>query len=52
MGIHQLFGRVFLLVIPFFALYSFDAGRHRLIQVDSLGRIKEIAKPIWWCTIH
>ena len=52
MGIHKLFGRAFLLIIPFFALYSFDAGRRRLVQSDSLDRLKEIGLPIWWYTFH
>jgi hypothetical protein len=51
-SIHKLFGRVFLLVIPFFAIYSFGAGRHRLIQPDSIKRLKSIGKPIWWYTLH
>jgi Prokaryotic cytochrome b561 len=52
MGIHKLFGRAFLLVIPFFALYSFQAGRRRLIQADSIEKLAEIGKPIWWYTLH
>lgn len=52
MGIHKLFGRAFLLVIPFFALYSFQAGRRRLIQADSIEKLAGIGKPIWWYTLH
>lgn len=52
MGIHKLFGRAFLLIIPFFALYSFDAGRRRLLQVDSIKTLKAIGKPVWWYTLH
>lgn len=52
MGIHKLFGRLFLLGMPFFALYSFHAGQRRLIQPDSLEKLKEIGKPIWWYTLH
>ena len=52
MGIHKLFGRLFLLGIPFFALYSFHAGKRRLIQADSLLKLKEVGKPIWWYTLH
>lgn len=52
MGIHKLFGRAFLLVIPFFALYSFQAGRRRLIQADSSEKLAGIGKPIWWYTLH
>lgn len=51
-SVHKMFGKAFLLVIPFFAIYSFGAGRHRLIQPDSLVRLKAIGKPIWWYTLH
>lgn len=52
MGIHKLFGRAFLLVMPFFALYSFHAGRRRLVQPDSIQKMSETGKPIWWYTLH
>lgn len=52
MGIHKLFGRAFLLAMPFFALYSFHAGRRRLLQEDSVQQIQSIGKPIWWYTLH
>lgn len=52
MGIHKLFGRAFLLVMPFFALYSFQTGRRRLLQADSLGQLTRIGKPIWWYSLH
>ena len=52
MGIHKLFGRAFLLAMPFFALYSFHAGRRRLLQADSIQQIRAIGTPIWWYTLH
>ncbi len=52
MGIHKLFGRLFLLIIPAFALYSFHAGRRKLIQSDSLKSLKVVGRPIWWYTLH
>ena len=52
MGIHKLFGRLFLLGMPFFALYSFHAGHRRLLQADSLLKLKDVGKPIWWYTLH
>jgi hypothetical protein len=52
MGIHKLFGRLFLLMIPVFALYSFHAGRRKLIQSDSLKSLQAVGKPIWWYTLH
>lgn len=52
MGIHKLFGRAFLLVMPFFALYSFHAGRRRLLQADSIQQMSVVGKPIWWYSLH
>lgn len=52
MGIHKLFGRAFLLIMPFFALYSFHAGRRRLIQSDSIQQMSAIGRPIWWYSLH
>lgn len=52
MGIHKLFGRLFLFIIPVFALYSFHAGRRRLWQEDSLKKLQDVGKPIWWYTLH
>ena len=52
MGIHKLFGRAFLLVMPFFALYSFHAGRRRLLQADSLQQLAVVGNPIWWYSLH
>jgi len=52
MGIHKLIGRLFLFSIPFFALYSFHAGKRRLIQADSFDKLKEFGNHIWWYTLH
>lgn len=52
MGIHKLFGRSFLLIMPFFALYSFHAGRRRLIQADSIQQLSITGKTIWWYSLH
>lgn len=52
MGIHKLFGRAFLLVMPFFALYSFHAGRRRLLQTNSIQQMSAMDKPIGWYTLH
>lgn len=52
MGIHKLFGRLFLFIIPLFAWYSFHPGKRRLIQTDSLSKLALVGKPIWWYTIH
>ncbi len=52
MGIHKLFGRLFLLGMPWFALYSFHAGQRRLLQANSLKKLKEVGTPIWWYSLH
>lgn len=52
MGIHKLFGRIFLLGMPIFALYSFHVGRRRLLQPDSIQQLSVAKKPIWWYTLH
>jgi hypothetical protein len=51
-GIHGTFGLIFLLVLPAFALYSFQAVEKRLIQPDSLAKLKQVGTPIWWYTLH
>lgn len=52
MGIHKLFGRIFLLGMPIFALYSFHEGRRRLLQSDSIQQMSKVGSPIWWYTLH
>jgi hypothetical protein len=34
------------------ALYSFHAGRRRLVQADSVAQLAEVGKPIWWYSLH
>ena len=51
-GIHGTFGLTLLFVFPVFALYSFHAGQKRLVQTDSLSKLSQIGKPVWWCTLH
>jgi Prokaryotic cytochrome b561 len=45
-GIHGTFGLSFFLVMPFFALYSFHVGSHRLIQADSLEHLQDSTTPL------
>jgi len=52
MGIHKLFGRAFLLVMPFFALYSFHLGRRRLIQPNSIQQMSMADKPVRLYNLH
>lgn len=52
-GIHGTFGKLLLLgVMPTFALYSFLAGKKRLVQPDSFGKLTQLGKPIWWYSLH
>lgn len=51
-GIHGTFGLAFLLLMPAFALYSFHVGHKRLVQSDSLAKLRQIGKPIWWYSLH
>jgi hypothetical protein len=51
-GIHGTFGLFALLVFPVFVLYAFHRGQNRLIQPDSLTKLTQIGKPIWWYTLH
>lgn len=51
-GIHGTFGLAFLLMMPAFALYSFHVGHKRLVQSDSLAKLTQIGKPIWWYSLH
>ena len=51
-GIHGTFGLTFLLLMPAFALYSFHIGHKRLVQPDSLAKLTQVGKPIWWYSLH
>lgn len=52
MGIHGTFGLALLFIFPVFALYSFHAGQKRLVQADSLSKLSQVGKPVWWYTLH
>ncbi len=51
-GIHGTLGLALLLMMPAFALYSFHVGHKRLVQSDSLTKLTQIGKPIWWYSLH
>jgi len=51
-SIHGTFGLYVLLLFPLFALYAFHRGQQRLIQQDSLKKLIQVGKPIWWYTLH
>jgi len=52
MDIHGKLGVTLLFIFPVFALYSFHAGKKRLVQPDSLDKLTHIGKPIWWYNLH
>lgn len=51
-GIHGTIAVTFLLLFPFFALYSFHLGDRRLVQQQSFSQLKQIGQPVWWISIH
>ncbi len=51
-GIHGTMGLFFLLLLPAFALYSFHAGERRLLQADSIEKLSQFNKPIWWVSLQ
>lgn len=51
-GIHGTIGLTFLLILPFFALYSFRIGYSRLVQKQLSKQLKKFAKPVWWVSLH
>ncbi len=51
-GIHGTFGLWTLLILPFFIVYAFNRGQRRLIQSDSINKLTQVGKPIWWYSLH
>ncbi len=51
-GLHGTLGLTLMFVFPVFALYSFHAGQKRLVQADSLSKLSQFGKPIWWYSLH
>ncbi|MEA5553357.1 cytochrome b/b6 domain-containing protein [Anabaena cylindrica UHCC 0172] len=50
--IHGTVGLFFLILLPAFALYSFHAGKKRLLQADSIQKLTQVGKPIWWVSLQ
>lgn len=51
-GIHGTFGLYTLLIFPVFVFYSFNRGKHRLVQLESITKLtNQIGKPVWWYTL-
>lgn len=51
-GIHGTFGMYALLLFPVFAVYALRRGHNRLLQPDSLVKLRQINTPIGWYTLH
>lgn len=51
-GIHGTFGLWALLIFPLFVIYAFNRGQRRLIQTNSLAKLTQFGKPIWWYSLH
>jgi len=51
-GIHGTIAVMFILLLPFFALYSFHLGYRRLVQKQSFNQLKQLGKPVWWISLH
>jgi hypothetical protein len=51
-GIHGTFGLWTLLIFPVFVIYAFHQGKKRLIQPDSLSKLTQVGKPIWWYSLN
>ncbi|HEY9704606.1 MAG TPA: cytochrome b/b6 domain-containing protein [Allocoleopsis sp.] len=50
--IHGTLALFFLIFLPFFALYSFHAGKNRLIQDNFLANLTRFNTPIWWVNLQ
>jgi hypothetical protein len=50
--IHGTLAVFFLILLPFFAVYSFHAGKRRLLQPDSIQNLTQFGKPIWWISLQ
>ncbi|MFN5815046.1 MAG: cytochrome b/b6 domain-containing protein [Pseudanabaena sp.] len=51
-GIHGTITLTFLCLLPIFAIYCFHIGDRRLIQKESLKKLQEVGKPIWWISLQ
>ncbi len=51
--IHGTFGfLIFFIALPIFIIYCLKAGRNRLVQQDTLQKLTQVGKPIWWYTLQ
>ncbi|MBD2667407.1 hypothetical protein B6N60_01697 [Richelia sinica FACHB-800] len=50
--LHGTLALCFLLLFPALAIYSFHAGKKRLIQPDSFQQLTQLGRPIWWVSLQ
>lgn len=50
-GLHGTFGLYTLLIFPAFVIYAFHKGKKRLAQPNSMAKLSQTGKPIWWYTL-
>lgn len=51
-SLHGTFGLWTLLIFPVFVIYAFRRGQRRLVQPDTLGKLTQVGKPVWWYTLN
>ncbi|MEI6063313.1 MAG: cytochrome b/b6 domain-containing protein [Pseudanabaena sp. ELA748] len=51
-GLHGTIALIFLILLPIFALYCFHLGYRRLVQTQSISKLQEVGKPIWWISLQ
>ena len=51
-SIHGTFALWTLLIFPAFVVYAFHRGQRRLVQPDTLDKLTQVGKPVWWYTLN
>jgi len=51
-GIHGTIALILLIILPIFALYCFHIGSRRLAQPETISKLQEVGKPIWWISLQ
>lgn len=51
-SLHGTFGLWTLLIFPVFVVYAFHRGQRRLLQPDTLDKLAQVGKPVWWYTLN
>ncbi|NJK63883.1 MAG: cytochrome b/b6 domain-containing protein [Synechococcaceae cyanobacterium SM2_3_1] len=50
-SLHGTFALYTLLIFPFFMIYACHQGQKKLWQPDSLSKLLQVGRPIWWYTL-